>query len=83
MFCEFSELDLKTGEKTRVLTFQADSPREAAESALYTAQLSNGRAVLGPTGLVVYPGGRNGNLVWVYSSCEVPYKLGYGPEESK
>ena len=58
-----SEFDVETGEPTgRVEYYQADTIHDAVESVLYTRQLSNGRAEVGPTGRVVHVGdGR----VWV------------------
>ena len=72
MFFTFSELNLKTAEKTRSFTFQADSPEEAVENALYTAKLSDGRAIIGATGKVVYPAGEFGDTAWVLSQDEPP-----------
>ena len=77
-FFEFSELNLRTGKRLKVLTFQAESAQEACENALYTAKLSNGYAMLGPTGKVVYPEGRNGDIVWVLS-VPMPTRLGSEP----
>ena len=67
MFYEFQELALDTAQKLRTLTFQADTPLQAVENALYTAKLKNSQACTGRTNKVVYPDGRDGNLAWVLS----------------
>ena len=56
------EFHAELGEPTdRRETYLAESAEEAASHLLYTRQLSNGRAKMGPTGLVVH----DGSKVWV------------------
>ena len=60
------EIDIVSGKRTgRVLTFDAKTKPGALKMALYTAKLKDGRAAIGPTGLVVYPHGPDGTLCWV------------------
>ncbi|MDD5008556.1 MAG: hypothetical protein PHC68_09210 [Syntrophorhabdaceae bacterium] len=70
MYFEFSELDIDTAATLRTVTFQAASPDEALENALYTARLKNDSACIGPTRRVIYPEGPDGNLAWVLKSDE-------------
>lgn len=55
----------KTG---RLLDFSAPTVEEAAKNLEYYLSLSDRRAVLGKSGLVVYPHGIDGTHVWLFDA---------------
>lgn len=58
------EMDPNTGRETgRVETYMAETAKGAAQSLLYTKRLKDGRARLGPTGLVVFTKGKAWSVV--------------------
>ena len=55
-----TEMSLTTGQPTGYIALH-----DTIDGPIYTAKLTDGRAIVGPTGRVIYPHGPNSDRVWI------------------